>query len=354
MAGEAVNCSNCDAEEVDQNKSDLVIATTTEVTRPSSPTAERKGLIYAFLCTCFLVGQTTSIAYLAGKVNSNEIISLRYFIMGTCCIVLNIYKGVPLLPSSKQEFLYLTFRSVLGVMAVTCAFYAFHHMRAADATAIHNAGPIVTLFFSCVFLKEGFECIDAILAILTVIGVVFIAKPPFLFPTERATQEKNSELFAVFIAIAGCVFLSLTHVYLRVKRDMKVLPSKLTMYYAYISLPLSVILTSALKHWTIPSCGLDRYLVVGIGLMSFIGECLYASSLVHVSAVYVSMMLTNEVMMVFLLETFLLNVPLSWLSIVGILLIVGASLTVSIKSTFPVKHLCSTVTRSSQSEEEQP
>lgn len=298
--------------------------------------SRRPGIFVAFISTFLFALQAICIKLLSGYVSPIEIVALRYFVMGTCCLIMNIYKHIQLRPASIPELKFFLFRPFVGLTTIICQFYAYQNMRVADATAIFYANPAATCILACIFLKEALHCLDLLLVFLAIAGVTIVARPQFLFRSENDEVTASGSPLAVCAAIVGCVFLAGSNVYVRSGNHLRIHPYKITFYHAYLNCAIAVVIVTVLSHWTVP-CLVDKLILSCIGLLSFFSECTYVYALTVESSILVSTILTNEVVFIFILQTTILNVSIDWLSVIGAVTIVSSSLLISQKSLAPLQ-----------------
>lgn len=77
--------------------------------------------------------------------------------------------------------LIIFFQGIVGGMTLSLLYYSFRELPLGDATTIIFSSPVIVIALSFVFLKEpcGVLRITVICALFA--GVVFVARPPFLF-----------------------------------------------------------------------------------------------------------------------------------------------------------------------------
>lgn len=83
-------------------------------------------------------------------------------------------------PAGDRKGLLLV-RGLLGFAAVSAFFYAVIHLPLADATVIHYTNPVFTSILAALVLAEPIRARDALSLALSLVGVVLIARPTFLF-----------------------------------------------------------------------------------------------------------------------------------------------------------------------------
>ena len=68
-------------------------------------------------------------------------------------------------------------RTIIGVSAMSCTFYALIHLPLVDVTAINFSKPIFILLLAALFLREKVTMVQWILTIIGFLGIVLILRP---------------------------------------------------------------------------------------------------------------------------------------------------------------------------------
>ncbi|KAM4032601.1 solute carrier family 35 member G1 [Anomaloglossus baeobatrachus] len=227
-------------------------------------------------------------------------------------------------PKDQRIFLFL--RGLLGSSAMIMMYYAVQSMPLADATVIMFSSPAFTSIFACLFLKERCSVWDIVFMVVTLVGVVLVARPPFLFGSNRddLDGDYSNHMKGTIAAVAGAIGASLTIVVLR-KMGKSVHYLLSIWYYAIIGLIESVIAVSALGVWRLPYCGVDRWLLVFIGVLGLGGQAFLVKALQIEKAGPVSVMRTMDVVFAFIFQAIFFHHTPTWLTIGGALLVIAGT-----------------------------
>ncbi|KAG1748151.1 hypothetical protein EDB19DRAFT_1872592 [Suillus lakei] len=99
-----------------------------------------------------------------------------------CCVIYMIVMGVPdpiIGPRGVRTLLVI--RGISGFLGLCGLYLSLQYLSVADATVLTFLTPLTTAVAGCVLLKEGYSVTQAIAGVFSLIGVVLIARPPFLF-----------------------------------------------------------------------------------------------------------------------------------------------------------------------------
>lgn len=130
---------------------------------------------------------------------------------------------------------FLILRGLLGFGALSCFFYALTKLTLADAMVIQFTNPIFATLLAAVWLRERIGPRELFAAVLSLAGVVLIARPPFLF----GELVDPPDPLAVALAILGSIGAAVVYVIIRKLRttDHHLV---IVFYFPLIGLPLSV------------------------------------------------------------------------------------------------------------------
>jgi drug/metabolite transporter (DMT)-like permease len=92
-------------------------------------------------------------------------------------------------------------RSILGFVAVILHFYAIQRLTVADAMIIGSCSPVFVTLVAHVFLGEKCGVFPIVAAVLTMLGVGVIARPPLL----TGAQEYDTDILVRKALIVGPV-----------------------------------------------------------------------------------------------------------------------------------------------------
>jgi drug/metabolite transporter (DMT)-like permease len=145
-------------------------------------------------------------------------------------------RGVP--PWGQRRGL-LVVRGLLGYAGLSCFFFALVHLPLAEATVIQYTNPVFTALLAAVFLAERVRPRDLGLALVSLGGVVLMARPEFLL----GGLEQRLDPLAVAVALAGAMFSAGAYVTVR-RLGRTEDPVVIVFYFALIATAGSVPLTA--------------------------------------------------------------------------------------------------------------
>ncbi|XP_029465741.1 solute carrier family 35 member G1-like isoform X3 [Rhinatrema bivittatum] len=282
------------------------------------------GLIYTLLSSGFFSVSSLLVKKIE-DIHSVEISAIRCIFQLLFVLPALIYCKTGFL-GPKGQRVFLLFRGLLGSSAMILLYYAVQLIPLADATVITFSSPVFTSIFACIFLKEFCTIWDIIFMICTITGVVLIARPPFLFGShlEGIEGDYSNHLKGTIVAVTSAIAAASTLVLLR-KMGKSVHYMLSIWYYAVIGLTTCVIVLFVLGEWRLPSCGLDRWLLMFIAVFGLGGQIFLTKALQIEKAGPVAIMRTMDVVFAFIFQFLFLSRTPTWWSMGGALCVVAST-----------------------------
>lgn len=302
-------------------------------------------IFFILIAAFFSAFQAILVRYVKEDVRAVEISFIRFFLQLSIPLPVMTYKNISPKLESKKVTITLLIRSALGMVGLTSAYVSLYYMRVGDSTAIMFGSPVFAGIFARIIMKETFGVIDIILVFLAISGVFLISQPPFLFGrkiVQIANTAYPTQYIGALFAFCACVCSSLANVLLRLMGTLRVDSFKIVLYYALIASTGTSLVTTVLGAWTIPPCGFVRFALIALGSFNCIAQCLITYSLSIEKTVFVSILKTNEVIFAFILEYLLFRDLPDFLSLLGVFLVMTASILASVKKMWIAKKKNST------------
>lgn len=229
------------------------------------------GLFLIAMAQFFFASMSTSVKFLM-ETTEMSTLTLIFVRMGItlifCWIVLFIRRDPhPILgPPEVRKILVL--RGMAGFGGLVCAYQALRALSVSDAVTIGFLTPSFTALFGYLLLGESFGLKEAVSGFASLLGVILISRPPFIFghgwdtkhmndnagkgrlnidlPTDDS--ESSSRLVAVTWALGG-VFFSATACEL----TMQMTTDQQTCPFATLASGPMPSIRSATSLWRVPS-----------------------------------------------------------------------------------------------------
>lgn len=116
------------------------------------------------------------------RIGTVEIIVMRMGLTLPCCLIYMYWRGIPgLLLGPKGVRLLLAFRGISGFVGMWGMYFSLNYLSLSDAAVLTFLVPLGTGLAASWFLGEKFTKMEVFASAFGLLGVVLIARPPFLF-----------------------------------------------------------------------------------------------------------------------------------------------------------------------------
>lgn len=288
------------------------------------------GLILATLSSLFF-SMCSVIVKWRTDIDPMALAAYRYLGVLLPAIPIVIYREEELFPKGKRIMLIL--RSFTGTVSLMLSFYAFRHMPLADASVIVFSVPVFTGIFAKLFLKEPCGLFNVFSVILTIIGVVFITRPPVLFGNTvdslGSDDDKKTEVWAAVAAFSATLFGANAYVLLRALKGIHF--SVIMTNFGSFALVQCLLVTYIIGGLCMPPCGFDRYLIVALALFSFLGQILLTVALQIEQAGPVAIARSSDIVFAFIWQVMFFNEIPNKYSVGGAILVMSSVVLIGLR-----------------------
>jgi drug/metabolite transporter (DMT)-like permease len=243
----------------------------------------------------------------------------------------------------------LVLRGVTGFFALFGVYFSLQYLTLSDATVLIFLTPFCTAIAGALFLKETFRLSQALSGLVSLAGVVLIARPPFLFgdggiPEDapeaidplviiRAVGEGSAaeRMMAVGAAMVGVAGTSGAYISVRAIGKQAHAMHVLAHYALYSVIAATLGMVIMKTPFVIPS-RLDWFvLLILMGIFGFCAQVLMTMGLQRETAGRASMALYTQLIFATILQLVIFHAtPESWLSVLGMALILSSALYVAL------------------------
>lgn len=157
----------------------------------------------------------------------------------------------------------LVLRGLIGFAALSAFYYAVIHLPLADATVIQYTNPVFATLLATRALGERLRLREVGTLVISMVGVVIVARPSFLFGGESALP-----LAAAGIGLAGAMASGTAYVAVRKLRDTEH-PMVIVFYFALVSVICSMPLAAPGALLPTPT---EWILLLAIGATTQLGQ----------------------------------------------------------------------------------
>jgi drug/metabolite transporter (DMT)-like permease len=236
----------------------------------------------------------------------------------------------------------LSIRGITSSFGLILLYFALRFIPPSDLSAIGHTSIIVTALLSRMFLKEKLGIPHLFSLSLTVFGVLVISKPSFLFDLKldlNSSNKTNSSIdnkfesqysadflfkMGIGLVIGSAILFGSVQIMIKKLCNSHVHWSISTIYGAYFGFPVSSIISIVLYIMGYTHQSFDlKLLIIHIvystisAILGIIGQCCLNIALQYEDATKVSIAKTSDVIFAFVLQLFLLNIKIDFLSVIG-------------------------------------
>ncbi|XP_022251572.1 solute carrier family 35 member G1-like, partial [Limulus polyphemus] len=186
--------------------------------------------------------------------------------------------------------------------------------KLSDASTIVLSAPIFATIFAKVFLKEACGIINTILVLMTLGGVLLVAKPAFLTGSSIST----SHIVGSIIAFTACILDGLWFVANR--KLQKTHFSVIIIVYSIVVIILDTVILAFLDGFNLRVCGNDGIYLVGVAFCGIGGQLLITAALKLENVGPISIARTIDIVLAFIFQVTTTGEKVTWSSVLGAIL----------------------------------
>ncbi len=217
------------------------------------------GVILMLAASASFATMAALIKGIGPEIPLSQLIFLRCWLAAPFLLAVIVQRGVPALVQAKKA---LIWRTLFGMTAMHCFFYALTHMPLADCVFIGRAQPLMLALFAPVMVGEHAPKAAWVAIITGLCGVVLIMNP-----------SMNWSL-AAWVALAGAATSAIAHLLVR---RLNRTDAPLAIVFNFIVLTG---LTTAI--WVVPSfvplSARQWLLIAGVALFASLGQLLMTAA----------------------------------------------------------------------------
>lgn len=226
----------------------------------------------------------------------------------------------------KNRKLILT-QSLLAFFLGYCYFYGLRHLPLTEAIVVMYTNPMFTGFLAWILIKEYYPFYEKLSALISLIGVIFMFRPDFIFGEEENDEGRK---YPVLVCLLVSLLLSLNGIFIKLT-GKNVHPLTLVLFGVLISTFLSPIACLIFEGFIGPSL-IDCLKIFLMALFNFFGQFFLTKSY-QLSEKTIGITLANYIQMIFayIFDFLVIKYTPELYSIIGSLLIIFGCVYILIK-----------------------
>ena len=273
------------------------------------------GLLLA-LCSSFTYSLSSLTVKVLAPISFIEILFFAFVTISVITVPSVIFEGKTFFPKGRITLL-LILRSILGCFGFALNYYALHLMQLGDTTVIVHAAPVFVCIFARIFLKESCKFLNLGLIFLTMIGIILIVRPSFLFGSLENPVDWKGPIFAIISTLLS------SNIYV-VLRSLQDVHHSVTMaVFSVLASGMTSVIIIATHDVCCPKSYLDISLIIANGVLTYLGTFFKTIALRMEGAGPVSIVRTADIFFAFTWQYLIYKIVPDTVSIVGAILIVS-------------------------------
>lgn len=301
--------------------------------RPLQILSRRHGLVLASLSPLFFSIEHLFVAVLNETLDAFQVVFMHVPVLMICSLVLMIYKGVRP-PRDYKHYLLLLATGSFQAIAVCFIALSLKTLAVGDTVTITRTCVIQVSFLSWCFLKEPLRILDTLFALLAFGGVIFIARPPFIFRNILGLSSSDVTFHGIFFALAASFGIAMYTVFSRKLFRLGVSSLFCLFFNVTATVILSGLFTLIFSRWRCPTMLEWLFsLLAGVTYALAIATMFYALRVE--TATLVSILSTLQIFFAFLWQVIFLHLPPFWTSYIGAFLIFVACIAIPVMNKPP-------------------
>ncbi|KAF4662462.1 hypothetical protein FOZ61_002423 [Perkinsus olseni] len=276
----------------------------------------------------FFFSLTQLCAYLASdEFSGSEITVVRSLVQTVGATLFALLVGVnPIGPPGLRVMCFI--RGFVGALANLLLLYAVAHMPMADANAIFFTNPIFTAVYAALVLKQRVSIVEVVALFLGLTGSFLVVRPSFIFGSQIAADEHRTDLTAYVVNIIGAATAGAVPIIVCFIGSSVHYVCLVFAFGACGLVESASSLAIGLDTMTTPSVATagDSYLfMLGTGIFGTLSQFFYNRSLQLEKPQTCAIIFQANVAFTFLWQAWAKPTEISWLSVLGALMIVCSS-----------------------------
>ncbi|OAX35819.1 DUF6-domain-containing protein [Rhizopogon vinicolor AM-OR11-026] len=298
------------------------------------------GMILIIISQFFFVSMNLGVKQLNSldvPMHTLELIAVRMAITFICCVLYMVIMKIPdPFLGPKGVRLLLLNRGLCGFFGLFGMYYSLQYLSLADATVLSFLFPLSIAIGGHFILKEPYSKRQAFAAIFSLLGVMLIARPPFLFGDTSSVESDSSDMAskatavdrirAVGVALFGVVLGSGAVLSMRAI-GQRAHPMHLMTFF---SVWCTIVASSAMYFWHIPIVYPQKWqwaaMLIFIGLSGFFAQTLTTMGYQRETAARGSMGQYIQLLFAGILEYIFFGTIPSTLSLIGAAIIMTSAI----------------------------
>ena len=257
-----------------------------------------------FLCFIFTLCMSANVLFVkSSTVPAQEKLFIRLCIQFIALLPVLQYRStklkVCLFGKTKESLKFLLIRGTFATMSICCFYESIQRIPMGDASSISYCSIFFSGLIARIWLKEPYTLMDVLFACLSVVGVVFVSKPPFIFTQLQSSQYGSTEYVGVAFAIIAAFLMGLQ--FTTTRKLSKTDPVLVIFYFTVVGMVLLLTLLLATNKLFMP-CYSEFPNLVLVGITGLFQQTFLVLALRYERTTTFAVMRSTTIFQIFLLQ----------------------------------------------------
>ncbi|KAK6638133.1 hypothetical protein RUM44_008558 [Polyplax serrata] len=289
----------------------------TSTIKDEEPQSVWKGPCLAFISGTFFTLSSAAVKALS-NVNPMELLVIRSTVQIVFMVAIALYVKANLFGPKGYRIL-LQIQGLVGGLTLVLLFFTFRRLPLGDATTIIFSSPVFVMVLSFIILREPCGFFRALIVALLLLGVVLIAKPPFIFQFFYHV-EQSYDVVGYTSALFATLFTALNIVVMRKCKDVhfSVVVLQLSLWSLICSGSLLILFVGYGADAIVSPHGLHEWVLTAlVSVLGLSGQVLVAKALGLEGAGKVAVIRSLDIILAFILQVTVFGEVPDWMSGLG-------------------------------------
>jgi len=273
------------------------------------------GYLYAFLTHFIGVVGTYLIQRVSRDFSSNQVLHF----VGVQLVAYNYatasHKKLPCCPSNPSITSKLILRALAGMTSGILFYGGLPLAPLSEATVVQMSTPVMTGILALAFLNERYDRTLLLTTIFSLMGILMITKPPFLFGATEDDSQYPYKTFGLIILLVSSLFNSFGQIL--IKKLGAVSNAYTTSFYVGIGFCFSSSLGQIMQGVTSPADWIPYLWILLIGASRYLTHLLNNKSYALGNAGKISLISYAQVPVAYLIDLVIVGRELDFYSGLG-------------------------------------
>lgn len=257
------------------------------------------GLSYGLVSGLFFSACAASVKYL-DELDPGQVACFQYIAITVFSLPMVVKHGKSVFGPEKSTKYWFLLCGIFDAVTVYFNFMSFRYLPLSDATVLTSSVPVFVTISARIFLKEKCGTFQILAIAISVLGVALVSKVPLLLMNRTDVYTRES-VIGLLASLASVATESGVYIVLRKLHNVNVFI--ILFNFGIVATIINALLTVAFGSFTMTGCGVQQWLVIAVGVFSFLSQLALTKALELEEAGPVSvLMAAGDIILAFILD----------------------------------------------------